>query len=157
MSDALLTLLRYCFLALLLIFLSRVVLVVVREMRASRPLTAKPRVAEQRERAPRETPRSRTSRGWQVVVVEPPDSAGRRYLLAAENTVGRAPGCTIPIDDNFISSIHVRLFIADGKLFAEDAGSTNGTSINESLITGARPLSRGDRIAIGGTVLEVQR
>ena len=157
MSDALLTLLRYCFLALLLVFLSRVVLVVVREMRASRPLTAKTRTVEARERAPRDTSRSRTSRGWHLVVLEPPDSAGRRYLLGAENTVGRAPGCTIPIDDNFISSIHVRLFISDGTLYAEDAGSTNGTSVNESLITGPQPLSRGDRIAIGGTVLEVQK
>lgn len=157
MSDALLTLLRYCFLALLLVFLSRVVLVVVREMRASRPLTAKPRTVDEREHASRDTSRSRTSRGWQLVVLEPPDSAGRRYLLGAENTIGRAPGCTIPIDDNFISSIHVRLFISDGKLFAEDAGSTNGTSVNESLITGTLALSRGDLITIGGTVLEVSK
>ena len=36
MSDALLALLRYCFLALLFVFLGRVVYVVIREIRASR-------------------------------------------------------------------------------------------------------------------------
>lgn len=151
MSDALLALLRFCFLALLFVFLGRVVYVVVREIRASRaPVGGGD--------APSTDPtRTRRARDWRVVVIEPKTQAGREYVLATENTVGRAAGCTISLDDEFVSTIHLRLFTADGALYAEDSASTNGTIVNGDRLNGTRRLSRGDRIGLGGTVLEVRR
>ena len=151
MSDAALTLLKFAFLALLFVFLSRVVLVVVREMRASKPLAVRPDEGRRRGGA------TRRDRPWTAVVVAPPEAAGREYVLAAENTIGRAAGCTIALDDTFVSSIHARVFIADGIPYAEDAGSTNGTRVNDATITGTQRLARGDRIGVGDTVLEVRR
>ena len=150
MSDAALTLLKFAFLALLFVFLSRVVLVVVREMRASKPLAVRPETDGRRGGARRDRP-------WTAVVIAPPAAAGREYVLAAENTIGRAAGCTIALDDTFVSSIHARIFIADGIPYAEDSGSTNGTRVNDVAITGTQRLARGDRIALGDTVLEVRR
>ena len=113
MSDALLALLRYCFLALLFVFLGRVVFVVIREIRASRAP-----VGEGTTTAAESTARARRTRDWRVVVIEPKAQAGREYVLAAENTVGRAAGCTISLEDEFVSTIHLRLFTADGALYA---------------------------------------
>ncbi|MFM7617420.1 MAG: FHA domain-containing protein [Actinomycetes bacterium] len=151
MSDAALTLLKFAFLALLFVFLSRVVLVVVREMRASRPLAARPDEGRRRGGS------TRRDRPWTAVVVAPPEAAGREFVLAPENTIGRAAGCTIALDDTFVSSIHARVFIADGIPYAEDSGSTNGTRVNDAPITGTQRLARGDRIGVGDTVLEVRR
>jgi hypothetical protein len=151
-SDALLALLRYCFLALLFVFLGRVVFVVIREIRASRAP-----VGEGTATAAESTARARRTRDWRVVVIEPKAQAGREYVLAAENTVGRAAGCTISLEDEFVSTIHLRLFTADGALYAEDSASTNGTIVNGDALAGTRRLTRGDRIGLGGTVLEVRR
>jgi hypothetical protein len=151
-SDALLALLRYCFLALLLVFLGRVVYVVIREIRASRAP-----VAGSDAETVAAPARSRRVRDWRVVVIEPKAQAGREYVLATENTVGRAAGCTISLDDEFVSTIHLRLFTADGSLYAEDSASTNGTIVNGDRLAGTRRLTRGDRIGLGSTVLEVRR
>ena len=151
MSDAALTLLKFAFLALLFVFLSRVVLVVVREMRASKPLAVRPDAGRRRSST------ARRDRPWTAVIVAPADHAGREYVLATENSVGRAAGCTIALEDEFVSSIHARVFIADGIPYVEDAGSTNGTRVNDAPISGTQRLARGDRIGVGDTVLEVRR
>lgn len=92
----------------------------------------------------------------QLHVVRPEDQAGRVYEIGDEVTVGRAPGCGVPIDyDAYSSNLHARLFRLDGDLWAEDLASTNGTWVNAVRIDGRTKLRKGDLLQVGGTVFEV--
>lgn len=94
-------------------------------------------------------------RGMALVGVEGPYK-GKRFSLAAENTIGRASECSIPIpDDSFASSRHARILSRDGGGWLEDLGSTNGTRLNQDLVSAPRELSPGDKVTIGKTVFEV--
>jgi len=156
MSEALLTVLKFCFLALLYLFLFRVVRVVVKEMRA-------PAVAEAAAAAPvapaparREAKAERGARHLRVI--EPESRKGEVFPLGGEVTVGRAGGCGIILDDDtFVSSTHARLFQRSGENWVEDLGSTNGTFLNGERVTAAVRLRRGDRVQFGSTVTEVVR
>ncbi len=151
MSDGLLTVLKLCFLALLYLFLLRVVRVVVLEMRA--PATAPVAVAAPPQRAARGS-RSRL----RLRVLEPAERKGEVFDLGDELTVGRASGCSIVLaEDTFVSQVHARLWARDGDVFVEDLGSRNGTFVNGDPATAATRLRRGDRVQFGQTVAEVVR
>ncbi|MGH9117302.1 MAG: FHA domain-containing protein FhaB/FipA [Acidimicrobiales bacterium] len=162
MSEPLLNILKLCLLALLYLFFFRVLRAVWAEVATARPAEAK---AKPRGRGNRRSdttatklPGGRRKRGsapTDVIVVEPPEQAGRRYPLGDEVTVGRAAGCQIIIDDNYVSQLHARLFLRDGQLFVEDLGSTNGTYLNRGKVSGPMVMQRGDRLQVGNTVMEV--
>ena len=44
-----------------------------------------------------------------------------------------------------------KIFRHGGLLYVEDAGSTNGTFVNDRKAVGATPLSSGDRVRVGST------
>src|SRR5918999_910537 len=89
-----------------------------------------------------------------ALVVRGGPSAGERIEVAGETELGRAssPGLQ---EDAEISRQHALVRSGDAGLEIEDAGSSNGTFVNEERITGARKLSHGDRVRIGQTILEV--
>ena len=155
MPESLLTILKFCFLALLYLFLLRVVRAVWAEVagpRAARPVPAT---------APTAPTRARRDRGsakgvQRLRVVEPAERSGRAYELADELTVGRAAGCQITLDDTYASQLHARIFRKDGQLFVEDLGSTNGTYLNRKKVTAPIPLRKGDRLQVGKTVMELR-
>jgi pSer/pThr/pTyr-binding forkhead associated (FHA) protein len=91
-----------------------------------------------------------------LVVVEPSDQAGREYPVTTEMTIGRAPGCTVVVDDTYASQIHARVAAGPDGIHLEDLGSTNGTTCNGEPVTGPRRLRRGDRIGVGTVVLELR-
>ncbi len=83
---------------------------------------------------------------------------GQVFDLGDELTVGRAPGCGVPLpDDTFISQLHARVFRRDGDLYVEDLGSTNGTYLNSKKLSAAVPMRRGDRLQVGKTILELTK
>jgi len=91
-------------------------------------------------------------------VVDPPQRRGRVFELGEEVTVGRSPGCAVPLDDDtFASSIHARVFRRSGELWIEDLGSTNGTWLNDERLDVPVRLRRGDHVKVGSTILEVAR
>lgn len=90
-------------------------------------------------------------------VIEPPGLSGLEYPLAPEMTLGRAPGCTVVIDDTYVSQVHARVFAVDDGYRVEDLGSTNGTLHNGAAVAGPRPLVAGDKVQVGNVVLEVVR
>ncbi len=92
-------------------------------------------------------------------IVDPPQRRGRMFDLGEEVTLGRSPGCAVPLeDDSFTSSVHARVFYRGGEFWLEDLGSTNGTWLNdERLSDGPMRLQRGDRLKVGSTTLEVTR
>lgn len=161
MSEPLLTILKLCLLALLYLFFFRVLRAVWAEVATARPAESKAggRASRRSDTSATKLPGGRRRRGSQltdVIVVEPPEQAGRRYPLGDEVTVGRAAGCQIIIEDNYVSQLHARLFLRDGQLLVEDLGSTNGTYLNRAKVSGPMVMQRGDRLQVGNTVMEVQ-
>lgn len=107
--------------------------------------------------ATRKAPRGKRGNVGRLVVIEPRARRGSSYAVGPEITLGRSPGCTVQIaDDAFVSNLHARVFVADGYLLAEDVGSTNGTYLNGVRLSQPRPITRGDRLQVGNTVLEAQ-
>ena len=151
MPHALLYVLRYFLLGLLWLFFLyavRMVFVEIRRTRLERSAPSAP-VAVSSDRA---VP-------LKLRVVDPPQRRGRVFDLGEEVTLGRSPGCAVPLeDDTFTSSVHARVFKRGGELWLEDLGSTNGTYLNEErLRDGPLRLQRGDRLKVGSTTLEVSR
>lgn len=168
-SEQLLDLLKLCLLALLYLFFLRVMWAVFSELRAPtrrRPgvvaapagavAAAPPRRAKDSKAGRRRTPVAR-KRPTIMRVLQPPETAGREYALGPEMTLGRSPGCTVVVDDTYVSQLHARIFVSDtGAAHVEDLGSTNGTFCNGEAVTGPRPLSLGDKVQVGATVLVVE-
>ncbi len=77
-------------------------------------------------------------------------------LEGEEMMLGRRRGndITLPADRR-ISRTHARLFLRDGEWHIEDAGSANGTFVNDRRVHGPVKLRVGDRIRVGRTWLEV--
>jgi hypothetical protein len=213
MPTSVLTILKFCLLAVLYLFLFRVIRAVWVELRADQPETVPDRPTDRpsgrsasrsagaESRAESDARTGRAARGTgptgsaakasgstakapakssatsaktaagtttrrsrkQVVdetelkIVEPPERRGTLYPLTGEVTIGRAPGCAIRVDDTFASQLHARVFFRDGRWYVEDIGSTNGTWLNRKRVHGPVPIAKGDRIAIGDTVLELRR
>ena len=155
MPEALLTVLKLCCLALLYLFFLRVLRAVWAEVNLPRQLAAAP-AAPRPADVPRSSRRRRNAPPTHLVVVEPRARKGQAYQLDGdEMTVGRASGCQVTLQDDYASSLHARVFRRDGGLFLEDLGSTNGTFLNDRKVAGTVAMRRGDRVKIGGTVLEV--
>lgn len=55
---------------------------------------------------------------------------GRSYPLAGATVVGRAPDCSLRLDESGISRMHARLMPTADGVQLEDLGSTNGSFIN---------------------------
>lgn len=77
-------------------------------------------------------------------------AAGMEYDLGHEAVLGRGE-VEIHLEDPFASSRHAQIARQGNTVVLEDLGSTNGTYLNEELLTGPAPLHAGDRIRIGDT------
>ena len=153
MSDALLTLLKWCLLALVYLFFFRVLQatwfgsttnVTVRSV-------ARPRSG----RSPKAEAVSSVAR--HLVVLEPPVLAGRQYSIVGDTTIGRAAGCQISLDDTYISQLHARVSPSGTGMLVEDLGSTNGIYVNRQRVAAPVIGETGDRIQLGGIVMEIRQ
>jgi hypothetical protein len=84
-----------------------------------------------------------------VVERAPGHTPGMEYDIGEGAVMGRGDQAEIRLEDPFASSRHARLLRQGGIVVLEDLGSTNGTYLNEELLTGPQPLHRGDRVRIG--------
>ncbi len=93
---------------------------------------------------------------------ELPLSSQRAYLQIGEmppillrpvTALGRAKDNTLVLDDPFVSSHHALILWRDEQWWVEDLESHNGTYLNDERISTARPLTSGDRIRLGETIL----
>lgn len=81
-------------------------------------------------------------------------ASGRSWKLPqGESKIGRDSSNLVAIEDSKASREHARIRFADGVPSISDLGSSNGTYVNESRISGQVPLSDGDLIRIGDTVI----
>ena len=146
MSEAMLTVLKWCLLALLYLFFFRVLQATWFGSGAS----SKPKSPTQGLSSKvRKTKR-------RLVVLAPPALAGHTYQLNTELTMGRAAGCQITLDDTYISQLHARVRNGETGVIVEDLGSTNGTYLNRKRVMAPSVLSPGDKIQVGSTVLELR-
>jgi pSer/pThr/pTyr-binding forkhead associated (FHA) protein len=154
-SEDLLTLLKYVFLALLFLFLWAVVRVVIRELRepALAPTGTGPT-------APAAKPKKAAApKSFATLRVLAPESRrGELVPIDNEITVGRGGGCALVLaDDQYASTVHARVFKRGNDLLVDDLESRNGTFVNGKRISSTTKLRRGDQIQFGGTVCDVTR
>ena len=93
--------------------------------------------------------------GFSALVVEDSDvlAPNTQFPLVRGTTrIGRSAASDIILkSDDYVSGQHARLTRHGGLLYVEDAGSTNGTYVNNRKTVGATPLRSGDRVRVGST------
>jgi pSer/pThr/pTyr-binding forkhead associated (FHA) protein len=153
-SDPVLTLLKYVFLAILYLFFLRVLRAVWVETREPKAVALPPPAPM----APAAPAANGAVGPEKLVVIAPDTMKGAEFALGSEVTVGRAGGCAVLLaDDTFVSQLHARVFRHDRDLFVEDLGSTNGTFLNGKKVSSPVSVRKGDRIQFGRTTMEVRK
>jgi serine phosphatase RsbU (regulator of sigma subunit) len=89
-----------------------------------------------------------------LVVVEGAGRGQRVELGGHAVVIGRAAPATFVIADELVSRSHCRVGLVMGEVFATDLGSSNGTFVADTRISGSILLAPGDRIRLGTHVLE---
>jgi FHA domain-containing protein len=84
-----------------------------------------------------------------VVERAPGHTPGMEYDVGEGAVLGRGDHAEIRLEDPFASSRHAKLTRQGAIVVLEDLGSTNGTYLNEELLSGPQPLHQGDRVRIG--------
>ena len=137
--DVFLFILRLLFIVLLYLFLMQVVIAITRDLR---------KTATTSENSLNKAP---PVVGHLIVVDSGPSAIlpGTRFDLSPQTTIGRGPTNTIQLTDNFISSENTRLWFRNGLWYVQDAGSTNGTFVNNQPAREALAARFGDIIQVG--------
>ena len=165
MSELTLTLLRLGFLALLWLLVLSVVAVLRRDLFGTRVTRRAPLQSPQAGPVAVATPRGGTRR------VAEPQTPLPRTLVVTEGSlkgttialgqapilIGRAPECTLVLEDDYASGRHARLSLQQGTWMVEDLGSTNGTFLGRNRVQDPVPIAPGAPVRIGRTVLELRR
>jgi pSer/pThr/pTyr-binding forkhead associated (FHA) protein len=87
--------------------------------------------------------------GQGILVVRSGDRVGEQFVLSkATTTIGRHPESDIILDDITVSRRHVQIDHAHGSYTVTDAGSLNGTYINQQRVDSAQ-LYQGDELQVG--------
>ena len=146
-----LTVLKFVFLGLLYLFVWRAIRSVVVDVRAPRaskrsaPPSAAPAPARRRGKVPA-----------QLVVIDDRGRKGAALPMTGTIQIGRAEACHLRLPDSYVSQFHAKVFARDGAWFVEDLGSTNGTFVNDRKVAEPVPISAGDHLRVGKTVIQVR-
>jgi hypothetical protein len=172
MSELTLTLLRLGFLALLWVLVLSVVAVLRRDLfgtqvrrketparsRLSRARARTPVPAGPGPSGPPGTPPHGTPSGPRQLVVTAGSLKGTTIALGqAPILIGRAPECTLVLEDDYSSNRHAQLSLRDGAWMLEDLGSTNGTFVGRNRVNAPVAVAAGSSFRIGRTTLELRR
>ena len=86
-------------------------------------------------------------------------AGGIRIPLVEELMIGRGPAATLRLEDPSVSRVHARISAAGSGSGAriEDAGSSHGTFVDGTRVTGPLLLRDGARIRLGDQELTVER
>lgn len=170
MSELTVTLLQFGFLALLWLFIAAVVISQARDLGVSGSARSGSR-GRTRSAAAAEEPSARRAepaaaaapvtggsrhRPQQLVVLDGPLAGSSYQLGAAPVMLGRSPEATVPLEDDYASGRHARLFPQGSRWFLEDLGSTNGTFVQGQKLTRAAAVEPGVQFRVGRTVMELR-
>jgi pSer/pThr/pTyr-binding forkhead associated (FHA) protein len=158
--DPLSVALKFGFLAVLYLFLLWISRNALKDLKRTSVTTAAPGYMPQQQAAPADaTGIYSASQQGQIpegdldprLVVEraPGHVPGMEYEVGEGAVMGRGDQAEIRLEDPFASSRHARLIRQGAVIVLEDMGSTNGTYLNEELLSGPQPLHPGDRVRIG--------
>jgi hypothetical protein len=170
MSELTITLLRLGYLVLLWLFVLAAIGVLRRDLYGTRVVQRRLRkasAAQQHAPAPQpelapgggELPRrgGASNAPRRLVVTGGPLRGTALPLTTSAILIGRAPSCTLVLDDDYSSQRHARVFPQDGQWFVEDLGSTNGTFVGRERVSAPTPVGPGTQLRIGQSTLELQR
>ncbi len=158
-QELVLTVARIGFLVLLWIFVFTVVGVIRRDLFAGARsrLVAAPRGVSATTGVGARPAKAKRGRAAHQLIVTAGARAGTRITLGEQPiTIGRAEDSTLVITDDYASARHARLVPRDGQWLLEDLGSTNGTYLDRTKVTGPTPVPLGVPIRIGRTALELR-
>jgi FOG: FHA domain len=136
-----LLILRLLFIVLLYLFLMQVVIAITRDLKKTAAAGDMPGGG-----------RGPNVLGHLVVVDSGPSTVvqpGTRFDLEPQTNIGRGPTNTIQIADGFISSEHTRLWFRNGVWYVQDAGSVNGTYVNNQPAREPIAARPGDIVRVG--------
>ncbi|MHC4831047.1 MAG: FHA domain-containing protein [Planctomycetota bacterium] len=88
-----------------------------------------------------------------LFVVEGPNRGARLALVPACNRIGRSPSVEVPLPDPAVSREHAAIEIGSKGWRVRDLESKNRTFLNGLPLVGEAPLSGGDEVRIGDTVV----
>jgi pSer/pThr/pTyr-binding forkhead associated (FHA) protein len=170
MSELAVTLLRVGYLVLLWVFVLSAIGVLRHDLYGTKitsrgrknavPASGVPSVAPARDApAPskKPAPARRDGQPTRLVVTDGPLRGTTLPLTSSAILIGRAPSCTLVLDDDYSSSRHARIFPQGGQWFVEDLGSTNGTFLGSAKVEQPTPVPPGARVRIGQSTVELQR
>lgn len=78
-----------------------------------------------------------------------------KHFSQPDITFGRDPSCDVPINDDTVSTRHAHLTYHHAQWWLEDLASTNGTILNETMLSMPTVITSGDDIQCGATHLTV--
>jgi pSer/pThr/pTyr-binding forkhead associated (FHA) protein len=144
MTDLVITILRFGFLALLWFAIIRMFLILRADLTGERKYgVIKPKRVQVE---PRE-----------LVVVEGPAAGAKVSIEKRPITIGRASICDLTLEDDFISSRHLRISMQSDGYVVEDLGSTNGTWVEGERLSEPVLIKPGVRIKMGRNTLTIRK
>ncbi|CAM3991708.1 antibiotic biosynthesis regulator FhaB [Nocardiopsis rhodophaea] len=155
MSELTLMLIKILFLGVLWLFVIMAVGVIRTDLFGpSKSKEKRPKKSPQRKPS---LPRGRRNEPRALVVTKGPLTGTTLNLTSQPITIGRAGDSTLVINDDYTSGRHARIFTENGRWFVEDLNSTNGTFVGQERLTRPQPITVGQPIRIGKTVLELRK
>ena len=99
-----------------------------------------------------------TASGPLVLVATDGQASGKRFKLSGTMTIGREMSCNIPLtNDQTISRNHAEVLCSpDGSYTVTDKGSSNGTFVNSTRVTGSAQLIAGDTLVVGAQRFRIE-
>ena len=169
MSELTITLLRFGFLALLWIFIFAVIASQARDLAVGNRARAAVDSARKKRGARKDRPAKQASSGpaptttggtrhrpQNLMIIDGPLAGSSFQLGSAPVLLGRSNEATVPLEDDYASGRHARLFPQGSRWFLEDLGSTNGTFVQGQQLTRAAAVEPCVRFKVGRTVMELR-
>lgn len=159
--EAVIVALRIVILVLLWGFVLAAVVAVRHDIFGGRRMTPAPPRPAAPPAAPRQQPAAPQPAAGaqpprQLVVTDGPLAGTSLPLAGGSISIGRSPDSTLVLRDDFASTHHARLTPQGDGWVIEDLGSTNGTFVGRSRVRGTMPVTTGQPIRIGRTILELR-
>lgn len=157
---------RYLFLALLYIFIFRLVWLMLRDLGSlPAPVQQNFREAQDNTRQAQvylrleDISRPPGARAGLVLLTggEKGAAPGKVFSLGEHFSLGRSSENNFVLSDPFASQEHAVINIKNGQYWLEDLGSKNGTYLNDVLIKGPTVLTNNDRVRIGSVTCQFMR
>lgn len=170
MSEPILLLLRFGFLALMWAFVFSIVYALRTDLFGQRvrkqpadavaatfPASATP-VPASTPAAPAPSRATGTSKGATRLVITGGAKEGMEIVLQGEElTIGRAGESGLVIRDDYTSTYHARLLLWEDGWVVQDLDSTNGTYLDGKRVVVPTPVPLGATVKIGTTSFELRR